>query len=66
MSPTPTLLPEATNIGYVVFEDTEKKQLEIEGRDHGVIAGFADWESLLCKTNGDFNDDKNAYEIFLI
>ena len=66
MSPTPTLLPDATNIAYAVFEDTEKKQLEKEGKDREVIAGLADWESLLYKTNGDLNYDKNAYEIFLI
>ena len=66
MSPARTLLPDATNIGYAVYEDTEEKQLEIEGRDYGVITGLADWESLLCNTNCDFNDDKNAYEILLI
>ena len=66
VSLSPTLLPDATNIGYAVYEDTEEKQLEIEGRDHGVIAGLADWESLLCNTNCDFDDDKNAHEIFLI
>ena len=48
MSPSPTLLPDATNIGYAVYEDNEEKQLEIEGRDHGVIAVLVDWESLLC------------------
>ena len=66
VSPYPTLLPDATNIGYAVYEDTEQKQLETEGRDHRVIAGLADWESLLCNTNCDFDDDKNAHEIFLI
>ena len=66
MSPSPTLLPASTNIGYAVYEDTEEKQLEVEGRDHEVIDGIADWERLLCNTNCDFNDDKNAYEIFLI
>ena len=66
VSPYPTLLPDATNIGYAVYEDTEEKQLEIEGRDNGVIAGLADWERLLCNTNCDFDDDKNAHEIFLI
>ena len=66
MSPSPTLLPDSTNIGYAVYEDTEEKQLEIEGRDHEVIAGVADWERLLSNTNCDFNDDKNAYEILLI
>ena len=48
MSPSPTLLPDATNIGYAVYEDNEEKQLEIEGRDHGVIAVLVDCESLLC------------------
>ena len=66
MSPSPTLLPVSTNIGYAVYEDTKEKQLEIEGRDHEVIAGVADWERLLSNTNCDFNDDKNAYEILLI
>ena len=66
MSPSPTLLPDSTNIGYAVYEDTEEKQLEIEGRDQGVIAGLADWERLLSNTNCDFDDDKNAHEIFLI
>ena len=66
VSPSPTLLPVSTNIGYAVYEDTKEKQLEIEGRDHEVIAGLADWERLLSNTNCDFNDDKNAYEILLI
>ena len=60
MSPAPTLIPDATNIGYAVYVDTKEKQLEIERRDQGVIAGLADWESLLCNTNCDFNYDKNA------
>ena len=64
--PSPTLLPDSTNIGYAVYEDTEEKQFEVEGRDHEVIAGVADWERLLSNTNCDFNDDKNPYEIFLI
>ena len=66
VSPSPTLLPASTNIGYAVYEDTEEKQFEVEGRDHEVIAGVADWERLLSNTNCDFNDDKNAYEILLI
>ena len=66
MSPSPTLLPASTNIGYAVYEDTEEKHLEIEGRDHEVIAGVADWERLLSNTKCDFKDDKNAYEIHLI
>ena len=66
VSPYPTLLPDATNIGYAVYEDTEEKQFEVEGRDHEVIAGVADWERLLSNTNCDFKDDKNAYEIILI
>ena len=66
VSPYPTLLLDATNIGYAVYEDTKEKQLEIEGRDHEVIAGLADWERFLSNTNCDFNDDKNAYEILLI
>ena len=65
-SPSPNLLPNTTNIGYAVYEDTEEKQVETEHRDHGVIAGLADWERLLSNTNCDFKDDKNAYEIFLL
>ena len=57
VSPSPILLPDATNIGYAVYVDTKEKQLEIEGRDQGVIAGLADWESFLCDTTRDFNDD---------
>ena len=49
-----------------VYEDSAEKQLETEGRDYGVIAGLADWERLLSNTNSDFNNGKNAYEIFLI
>ena len=51
VSPSPNLLPNTTNIGYAVYEDTEEKQLETEGRDHGVVAGLADWETLLSNTN---------------
>ena len=49
-----------------MYEDTEQKQLETEGRDHEVIAGVADRERLLSNTNCDLKDDKNAYEIILI
>ena len=65
VSPSPNLLPNTNNIGYAVYEDTEEKQLETEGRDHEVI-GLGDWEQLQSNTNCDFKDDKNAYEIFLL
>ena len=65
MSPSPTLLPNPTTIGYAVIVDTEEKQHREQGRKKRDVEGLADWGRFLETTdNCDYND-KNPYEIFL-